>query len=699
MSAFDNWVAAARAVPIGDVLAGRGIRLNTGSKKEPHGPCPRCGGDDRFYIRIKQERFFCRQCTPSGGDVINLVQWFDGCDFLAACETLTGKRPPPRKGNGLAGAAAHKIVVAEFQYEDESGNLLFAVERLEYLRADGGYVLKDGKRKKTFRQKRPDPELTGKWLLNVDSLRVVPYRLPELVEAIAQGQTIYIVEGERKVDALAAWNVPATCNAMGAGHWTSEHSAFLKDADIVLVPDADRAGFGHVNAVGATLNGIAARVRVLVLPDLPVKGDVIDWIKAGGTREQLDALVAKAPLWTPPPEAELSEEQKRAKAQADEQALIDELSRLSGFDYDRRREEAADDLGVRRSSLDREVEARRARQREEAGPAPLFGHWVVEPWPEPVDTDALLLQIQRRLQRHIVFSSHNQAIIVALWVLFTWVHELATHSPKLLITSAVGDCGKSTLASLIGFLVPRPLSCVNISEATLFRSVEYWSPTLILTDADTLFVNNEPVRAVVNASWARGWGVPRCVGDDHVPHWFPIFCPQVLDMIGKRMPATTLGRCIVIELKRKMESEHVEHFNLLDDAHLGELRQQALCWALDNGEHLKVATPETPEGFQNRLGDNYRLLFAIADHARREWPERARLAAQQLSCVIDVSSRNVRLLAAIKEAFGTLEAIGSADLVGRLTADETAEWTDWKGGKPISQAQLASALSNFGISP
>jgi hypothetical protein len=521
VSAFDSWVALARNVPIGDVLAGRGIRLTAGSKTEPHGPCPRCAGEDRFYVRIKQQRFFCRQCLPSGGDVINLVQWLDSCDFLTACETLTGRQPPPRKGNGRAGPAMQQIVVANFAYEDEKGAVLSVVERVEYLRGDGGRVLKDGKVKKTFRQKRPDPAKPGRWIYNIDGVRVVPYRLPELLEAIAQSRAVFIVEGERKADVLAAWNIPATCNAMGAGHWTAEHSTFLKNADVVLIPDADEAGFRHMNAVGAALDGIATRVRVLVLLGLPVKGDIVDWIKAGGTREQLDALVADAPQWKPPPETDSPSDEQKAKAEADEQALIDELSRLDGFAYDRRRNEVARDLGVRRSSIDREVEARRQQRREEAGPAPLFGHWVVEPWPEPVDTAALLLQIQRRLKRHVVFSSTDEAIIVPLWDLFAWVHEHATHSPKLLIWSTEADSGKTTLAMLLNFLTPRALLCVEITEATLFRSIERWSPTLIVDEADTVLINNEPLRAVINASWTRGAVVPRCIGDDHIPHAFP----------------------------------------------------------------------------------------------------------------------------------------------------------------------------------
>jgi hypothetical protein len=44
-------------------------------------------------------------------------------------------------------------------------------------------------------------------------------------------------------------------------------------------------------------------------------------------------------------------------------------------------------------------------------------HWVVEPWPEPVDGDALIRDIIRRLRRHVVKTVH-QSTAVALWVLF-----------------------------------------------------------------------------------------------------------------------------------------------------------------------------------------------------------------------------------------------------------------------------------------
>lgn len=51
------------------------------------GPCPMCGGDDRFHV--KDNRFYCRQCCPRGGDVIDLVRLLYGLSFIEACRWLT----------------------------------------------------------------------------------------------------------------------------------------------------------------------------------------------------------------------------------------------------------------------------------------------------------------------------------------------------------------------------------------------------------------------------------------------------------------------------------------------------------------------------------------------------------------------------------------------------------------------------------
>jgi DNA primase len=224
--AFDAWIAKARAVPIEREIDRRRIKLN-GGKIERCGPCPRCQGTDRFSVNVKKGVFNCRQCGAKG-DVIDLVRFLDDCDFVAAGTTLTGEPPP--KGNGKdRSAEQRKVVAAEYTYENADGSVAFVVERVEFQNADGIYAeTKEGKRKKTFRQKRPDPDKPGQWLWNVDGAAVLLYRLPEVIEALGKGQRICIVEGEGKADLLWSWNVPATCCAMGAGKWKPEHSEFLR---------------------------------------------------------------------------------------------------------------------------------------------------------------------------------------------------------------------------------------------------------------------------------------------------------------------------------------------------------------------------------------------------------------------------------------------------------------------------------------
>ena len=127
--------------------------------------------------------------------------------------------------------------------------------------------------------------------------RRVLYRLPQVIKAIQNGETVYVVEGEKDADNLCKRGFVATCNAGGAGKWFKEYNEALQGARIVLSRDNDEAGLKHRDKVGHNLQGIAASVQALELPDLPEKGDVSDWLAAGGTAEQLREWAANAPAW------------------------------------------------------------------------------------------------------------------------------------------------------------------------------------------------------------------------------------------------------------------------------------------------------------------------------------------------------------------------------------------------------------------
>ena len=108
----------------------------------------------------------------------------------------------------------------------------------------------------------------------------LPYRLPELLGD--PDAVVYITEGEKDADNLAEIGIVATCNHGGAGKWRNEISQWLKNRNVVILPDNDDAGRSHANDVAKKLTGIAASIRILELTGLPPKGDVSDWLDAGG---------------------------------------------------------------------------------------------------------------------------------------------------------------------------------------------------------------------------------------------------------------------------------------------------------------------------------------------------------------------------------------------------------------------------------
>lgn len=67
---------------------------------EYHGPCPFCGGKDRFYVQVnphgKGARWFCRQCSPMGKDAIAYVQRQSNVSFKEALAILGLEGQPQR---------------------------------------------------------------------------------------------------------------------------------------------------------------------------------------------------------------------------------------------------------------------------------------------------------------------------------------------------------------------------------------------------------------------------------------------------------------------------------------------------------------------------------------------------------------------------------------------------------------------------
>lgn len=85
-------------------IAERFKRSRDDRRDEWTGPCPQCGGEDRYAVNRKKSAFLCRNCGAAGRDGIALAAHELGLDlnrraeFLEACSAVLGGRPVPAEG-------------------------------------------------------------------------------------------------------------------------------------------------------------------------------------------------------------------------------------------------------------------------------------------------------------------------------------------------------------------------------------------------------------------------------------------------------------------------------------------------------------------------------------------------------------------------------------------------------------------------
>jgi 5S rRNA maturation endonuclease (ribonuclease M5) len=175
-----------------------------------------------------------------------------------------------------------------YPYFDANGALLYEVLRVPT--ADG----------KTFQQRRPDADTKSGYAWNLNGVDRTIYRLPQVLEAMRDGGTIHLCEGEKDVHSvLSVISAPdeATCNSGGAGRWTDEFSAVLAEATVIIYADADEVGRDHARAVRESLLSHGCVVTIREPPagrtkrGKPIK-DVTDHLDAGLA---LDAMLETTP--------------------------------------------------------------------------------------------------------------------------------------------------------------------------------------------------------------------------------------------------------------------------------------------------------------------------------------------------------------------------------------------------------------------
>lgn len=212
-----------------------------------------------FHVSTHTDRYKCFACGASG-DIFDYLKEKRGLTLPDAVEEVCRDYSL----NGHSGAAnggtkpkAQQISPNEFwkkaqifDYTDEYGKIIYQVGRLDFLNG-----------KKDFRQRRP----TGNsFAYNLEGVRKLLYKLPDVVDAIKIGCRIWIVEGELCVHGFEqVCEVATTCSG-GADRWTEEHALYFEGAkEIIIVQDRDDAGRKHAEKIFDSLKNRVENIWIM----------------------------------------------------------------------------------------------------------------------------------------------------------------------------------------------------------------------------------------------------------------------------------------------------------------------------------------------------------------------------------------------------------------------------------------------------
>jgi putative DNA primase/helicase len=387
--------------------------------------------------------------------------------------------------------------------------------------------------------------------------------------------------------------------------------------------------------------------------------------------------------------------------------IVERLAALGPLEYDRERPTAADELGVSVGALDKAVKKVRQEITDTAAKGRPITFYEPEPWPEPVDGSEALTEAANHIKRHMRIKEAD-AYACALWACHTFMFDEFDHSPRLCITAHTEESGKTVLMShLVGNLSNKPFPVELMKPAPFFRLAEDYKPTFLIDECDVFIRDDMELAAALNNGWEPHGGVSRCSGDDNEVRIFSTFTPTAMAGIElqRKLPATTLGRSIVVSLERAIDDEIDVIFNR--KSHQEGIRETAHKLARfinDNRQRIANCEPGLPEGVRNRLADKWTPMFKIAEIAGGDWPKNAEMALRGQQDVSE-PSRALELLIDIKKVMPNHGHLFTKTLISKICALDDSPWLEYnfKGrdeeARKISDRQISNLVGQFGVKP
>lgn len=326
----------------------------------------------------------------------------------------------------------------------------------------------------------------------------------------------------------------------------------------------------------------------------------------------------------------------------------------------------------------------------------------------PPESGAELLdQAAAFINEFCVLPSKAYADMIALWAAHTWVFKAFENTPRLGILSDKPQSGKTRVLTLASLLACKPKSMSTYTPAVFTRVLNKNARnggTLFMDETDTVF-RTERSEPKIQGPFNDGFGFEgtsdRCAGSDEIEEK-SIFCPIAFAGL-KYLPPACMSRSIVVYMVPRRPEQKIGAYQSKLHASWGKGIGESLGqWAASQALQLGEAWPDLPEGCEDRTADKWWPLFAVAQVAGKDWPERAAAAYAEITQGVASDppvSPLAQLLGDIRYVW-TGERLSSSVLIERLMTLPEAPWgVRWPTNKVAATKELATMLRGAGIAP
>lgn|GEM_PF-7078316 len=234
---------------------------------------------------------------------------------------------------------------------------------------------------------------------------------------------------------------------------------------------------------------------------------------------------------------------------------------------------------------------------------------------------SLLRELEAFIADHVDLPDELPPLVVAAWVLHTWIHDQTISSPYLAVFGPYGS-GKTRLLETLAAVSWRGFSTAALTPAVLFRFTDAFHPTLFIDESEHVSseLGNE-LAALLNLRYRPGAIIPRCRPKTFKLEFFKVYGPTAI--AGTVARRSLISRAIAGTMAKTTRPLPLR----VDRERARRLRAMCIAWRLENYVARIDDLPTTGDGRTVEILHPLLQVVALADPSRLRELEGA-LAAQ-----------------------------------------------------------------------